>query len=98
MSTRSDASTGFDPRLPYRRSASVALRPEPFGALVYDFVTRKLSFLKTPELVQVVTGLENHPDVHAAIEAAGVPERIGPPICVPCKACWPAARSSSARP
>ncbi len=56
----------------------MALRPEPFGALVYDFVTRKLSFLKTPELVQVVTGLENHPDVHAAIEAAGVPEADRP--------------------
>jgi putative mycofactocin binding protein MftB len=50
----------------------VALRPEPFGALVYHFGTRKLSFLKTPELVEVVTGLERHPDVHAAIEAAGV--------------------------
>ncbi|HEY3690426.1 MAG TPA: mycofactocin biosynthesis chaperone MftB [Pseudonocardiaceae bacterium] len=62
----------FDPERPYRRSLSVALRPEPFGALVYHFGTRKLSFLKTPELVEVVTGLERHPDVHAAIEAAGV--------------------------
>jgi len=34
---------------------SVALRPEPFGALAYHFGTRKLSFLKTPELVDVVT-------------------------------------------
>jgi putative mycofactocin binding protein MftB len=63
---------GFDPERPYQRSPSVALRPEPFGALVYHFGTRKLSFLKTPELVEVVTGLEHHPDVHAAIEAAGV--------------------------
>ncbi|WP_344020969.1 mycofactocin biosynthesis chaperone MftB, partial [Pseudonocardia kongjuensis] len=47
--------------------------PEPFGALVYDFVTRKLSFLKTPELVEVVTGLERHPDARSAVEAAGVP-------------------------
>ncbi|MEJ3656922.1 mycofactocin biosynthesis chaperone MftB [Actinomycetes bacterium KLBMP 9759] len=62
----------FDPGLPYRCSPSVALRPEPFGALVYHFGTRKLSFLKTPELLQVVSGLENHPDVHAAVEAAGV--------------------------
>ncbi|HEX4251393.1 MAG TPA: mycofactocin biosynthesis chaperone MftB [Pseudonocardia sp.] len=62
----------FDPERPYRRSPSVALRPEPFGALVYHFGTRKLSFLKTPELVEVVTGLESHPDVHAAIAAAGV--------------------------
>ena len=64
----------FDPDLAYRRSPSVALRPEPFGALVYHFGTRKLSFLKTPELVEVVTGLENHPDVHGAIVAAGVAE------------------------
>jgi putative mycofactocin binding protein MftB len=52
----------------------VSLRPEPFGALVYDFATRKLSFLKTPQLVAVVSGLADHPDVHSAVEAAGVPE------------------------
>jgi putative mycofactocin binding protein MftB len=62
----------FDPDLPYRRSPGVALRPEPFGALLYHFGTRKLSFLKTPELVDVVTGLERHDCVYAAIEAAGV--------------------------
>jgi mycofactocin biosynthesis protein MftB len=52
----------------------VAVRPEPFGALVYHFGTRKLSFLKTPQLVTVVSGLEQHPSVHAAIDAAGVEE------------------------
>ncbi len=72
------AGPAFDPGLPYRCSPSVALRPEPFGALVYHFGTRKLSFLKTPELVAVVSGLENHPDVHAAIEAAGVEEAQRP--------------------
>ena len=70
--------SGFDPGSAYRCSPNVALRPEPFGALVYDFVTRKLSFLKTPELVEVVKGLENHPDVHAAISAAGVAEAQRP--------------------
>jgi mycofactocin biosynthesis protein MftB len=64
----------FDPGLPHRCSPSVALRPEPFGALLYHFGTRRLSFLKTPQLVDVVRGLEHHPDVHAAIEAAGVAE------------------------
>jgi putative mycofactocin binding protein MftB len=48
------------------------VRPEPFGALVYHFGTRRLSFLKTPQLVAVVSGLADHPDVHAALEAAGV--------------------------
>jgi mycofactocin biosynthesis protein MftB len=56
----------------------VSVRPEPFGALLYHFGTRKLSFLKTPELVAVVKGLEHHPDVHAAVEAAGVTESERP--------------------
>jgi putative mycofactocin binding protein MftB len=64
--------TVFDPGLPYRCSPSVALRPEPFGALVYHFGTRRLSFLKTPQLVDVVSGLEHHADAHGAVEAAGV--------------------------
>jgi putative mycofactocin binding protein MftB len=64
---------GFDPGRPYRRAAGVAVRPEPFGALVYHYRTRQLSFLKTPQLVEVLNGLERHPDVHAALEAAGVP-------------------------
>ena len=68
----------FDPALPFRCSPSVALRPEPFGALVYHFGTRKLSFLKTPELVAVVRGLEHHPDVHGALDAAGVGESQRP--------------------
>lgn len=68
----------FDPRLPHRCSPSVALRPEPFGALVYHFGTRRLSFLKTPQLVEVVSDLEHHPDVHAAIAAAGVSESQRP--------------------
>jgi putative mycofactocin binding protein MftB len=68
----------FDPARPHRRSPQVAVRPEPFGALVYHFGTRRLSFLKTPELVAVVSGLEHHPDVHAAIDAAGVEESQRP--------------------
>nr|WP_218108880.1 mycofactocin biosynthesis chaperone MftB [Streptomyces agglomeratus] len=64
----------FNPDRPYRCSPSVALRPEPFGALVYDFDTRRLSFLKTPELVEVVRTLGDHADVHAAVDAAKVPD------------------------
>ena len=55
-------------------SPSVALRPEPFGALAYHFGNRKLTFLKRPELVTVVRGLGDHPDVRSALQAAGVPE------------------------
>jgi len=57
-------------------SPSVALRPEPFGALAYHFGTRKLTFLKRPELVTVVRVLAllaDHPDVRSALLAAGVP-------------------------
>ncbi|MGQ0576783.1 MAG: mycofactocin biosynthesis chaperone MftB [Pseudonocardia sp.] len=79
----SDAGPGlpgpaFDPDRPFRCSPSVALRPEPFGALVYHFGTRRLSFLKTPQLVDVVSGLERHPSVHAAIDAAGVSDAHRP--------------------
>lgn len=62
----------FDPDRPFRCSPGVALRPEPFGALVYHFGTRRLSFLKTRQLVEVVSGLEHHPSARAAVEAAGV--------------------------
>ena len=75
--TRSEG-PAFDPGLAYRCSPSVALRPEPFGALVYHFGTRRLSFLKTPQLVAVVSGLEHSPDAHSAIEAAGVEEAQRP--------------------
>ena len=68
----------FEPGRPYRCSPSVALRPEPFGALVYHFGTRKLSFLKTPQLLTTVQLLAEHPDVHAALGAAGVAEAQWP--------------------
>jgi mycofactocin biosynthesis protein MftB len=54
------------------------VRPEPFGALLYHFGTRRLSFLKSPQLVAVVQGLQHHPDVHAAIEAVGVDDAQRP--------------------
>ena len=55
-------------------SPSVALRPEPFGALAYHFGNRKLTFLKTPALVRVVHGLAEGPDVRTALVGADVPE------------------------
>jgi len=65
---------GFDPGLPWRRAPSVAVRPEPFGALVYHFGTRKLSFLKSRTLLTVVESLADHPTAEAALAAAGVPD------------------------
>ena len=58
---------------PWTVSDSVALRPEPFGALAYHFGNRKLTFLKRPQLVRVVEGLADHSDVRSALVAADVP-------------------------
>lgn len=55
-------------------SPSVALRPEPFGALAYHFGNRRLTFLKRPELVAVVRSLAEQPDARSALVASGVPE------------------------
>jgi putative mycofactocin binding protein MftB len=52
----------------------VALRPEPFGALVYHFGNRKLSFLKSKTLVAVVETLAEHPSADATLVACGVPD------------------------
>ncbi len=68
----------FDPSLPWRRARSVALRPEPFGALVYHFGNRKLSFLKSRTLVSVVETLGSHPSAAAALTACGVTEAQRP--------------------
>jgi putative mycofactocin binding protein MftB len=51
---------------------SVSVRPEPFGALLYHFGNRRLSFLKTRQLLDVVKGLESAPDARAACLAVGV--------------------------
>lgn len=50
----------------------VAVRPEPFGALLYHFGTRKLSFVKDPRLLAVVQLLEESPTVADALQLAGV--------------------------
>ena len=68
----SPAGAPFDTARPYRLNPSVALRPEPFGALAYHFGNRRLSFLKAPELVELVRGLDRHPSVQDAL--AGVPD------------------------
>jgi putative mycofactocin binding protein MftB len=70
---------GFDPDHAWRLHPQVAVRPEPFGALLYHFGTRKLSFLKNRTILAVVQSLADHPDVRAACRAAGVEDaRHGP--------------------
>ncbi len=62
----------FDPDRAWRLHSQVAVRPESFGALLYHFGTRKLSFLKNRTILAVVQSLADHPDVRAALRAAGV--------------------------
>jgi putative mycofactocin binding protein MftB len=50
----------------------VSVRPEPFGALLYHFGTRKLSFLKDRTLLELVQNLNDAPSVRDACTAAGV--------------------------
>ncbi|MEZ7004323.1 mycofactocin biosynthesis chaperone MftB [Streptomyces sp. AD55] len=50
----------------------VSVRPEPFGALLYHFGTRKLSFLKDPRLLVVVQTLAAAPTARAACLDAGI--------------------------
>ncbi|MFJ3212659.1 mycofactocin biosynthesis chaperone MftB [Streptomyces flaveolus] len=56
----------------------VSVRPEPFGALLYHFGTRKLSFLKDRRLLAVVQALGTAPTARAACLAAGVDVREVP--------------------
>jgi putative mycofactocin binding protein MftB len=69
------AAVGTDPldrRL--RLHSSVSLRPERFGALAYSFDTRKLSFIKHPDLLRVVESLDGVATVQEALVAADIAE------------------------
>ena len=53
MSTKT-AAPPFDLDAPWDLHPRVEIRPERFGALLYSFDTRRLSFLRSPELLAVV--------------------------------------------
>ena len=50
----------------------VSVRPEPFGALLYHFGTRRLSVLKDRRLLTVVQGLGEARTARDACAGAGV--------------------------
>jgi mycofactocin biosynthesis protein MftB len=50
----------------------VAVRPEPFGALAYHYGTRRLVFLKHPDVVRVVQALGDHATVAETLAACGI--------------------------
>jgi putative mycofactocin binding protein MftB len=59
----------------WRVAPQVAVRPEPFGALVYHFGTRRLTFLKSRLLLDVISALGHHDSAQEACRAAGVSDR-----------------------
>jgi len=67
-------------------SPGLALRPEPFGALAYHFGTRRLTFLKRPELVEVVRGLDGTRTLSEVLADCQIP-----------RAHWPAYEGSLGR-
>jgi mycofactocin biosynthesis protein MftB len=66
------AAPSLDLDRPWCLAEQVSLRAEPFGALIYHFGTRRLSFLKDRTLLDVVRALPDHPTARAACAAAGV--------------------------
>jgi putative mycofactocin binding protein MftB len=68
-----DGRAPFDLDGAWRLDERVSIRPERFGALLYHFGTRKLSFLKSPVLLEVVRGLAEQASARAACTRAGVP-------------------------
>lgn len=73
--TRQQATAGaaFDPERRYELHPQVALRPEPFGALAYHYGNRRLTFVRSAELVDLLHDLHRHPSVSAALAASAVP-------------------------
>lgn len=67
--------SSFDFDDAWRLHGQVSIRPERFGALVYHFGTRRLSFLKSTVLLTVVRSLADQPTARLACIRAGVPVR-----------------------
>ena len=70
------AKAPFDPELPLRLHPSVALRDESFGALAYHYDNRRLVFLKSRALVEIVVDLEHHECASSAVAAHVEPDEV----------------------
>ncbi len=70
----------FDTAIAYELHPQVALRPEPFGALAYHYGNRRLTFLRTHELVELVGLLGEHDCAASAMKAAGIEESRRRPV------------------
>jgi putative mycofactocin binding protein MftB len=76
------AGAWFDLDCPWQLHPQVSVRPERFGALLYHFGTRRLSFLKSPALLTVVRTLGEAASARAACQLAGVTEAELPAYAV----------------
>jgi putative mycofactocin binding protein MftB len=58
----------------------VAIRPEPFGALAYHYGNRRLTFLRSTDLVTLVRALGEHDSIDAAMAAHSIEPRRRPAL------------------
>lgn len=67
----------FDASAPWQLNEQVSLRDEAFGALAYHHGTRRLVFLKSRELVEVVRRVWEFDSADAALDALVAKEERG---------------------
>jgi putative mycofactocin binding protein MftB len=72
MAAGQAAAAASRPDAAYEKHPRVSIRREDFGGLAYHYGHRRLVFLKSPALVDVVESLAEFPDAAAAL-AARVP-------------------------
>ncbi len=77
MGCAASTETGFDPADPYELHPDVALRSEPFGALAYHYGNRRLTFLRSLDLVRLVGELAHHGSVADSLAALEIDEARG---------------------
>ena len=58
----------------------VSLRPEPFGALAYHYGNRRLTFLRSPDLVAIVRALGEHDSIDETLAANRIEPRRRPAL------------------
>lgn len=58
-----------------RFSDRAAVRPEPFGALLYHFDNRRLSFLRHPDMLEVVRALDGERSIRDVLAGLGIEDR-----------------------
>ena len=90
------AGSDFDPARSWRLHPQVAVRPEPFGALLYHFGTRKLSFLKNRTILAVIESLTDHLLAPVPVSECGMLRQCYCSAGSPVRTCWDPMVGSSA--